>query len=35
MKFRTLFLLLILAATAGFSALNWDAFITPTTCLWA
>ncbi|WP_291989915.1 LapA family protein [Candidatus Accumulibacter sp. ACC007] len=31
MKFRTLFLLLILAATAGFSALNWDAFITPTT----
>lgn len=31
MKFRTLFLLLILGATAGFSALNWDAFITPTT----
>ena len=30
MKFRTLFLLLILGVTAGFSALNWDAFITPT-----
>ena len=31
MKFRTLFLLLILGATAGFSALNWDAFTAPTT----
>lgn len=31
MKFRTLFLLLIVGATAGFSALNWEAFITPTT----
>ncbi|MQM30271.1 MAG: Signal transduction histidine kinase [Candidatus Accumulibacter phosphatis] len=31
MKFRTLFLLLILGATAGFSALNWDAFIAPST----
>lgn len=31
MKFRTLFLLLILGATAGFAALNWDAFVTPTT----
>ncbi|WP_291993695.1 LapA family protein [Candidatus Accumulibacter sp. ACC003] len=31
MKFRTLFLLFILGATAGFSALNWDAFVTPTT----
>lgn len=31
MKYRTLFLLLVLGTTAGFSALNWDAFITPTT----
>ncbi len=30
MKFRTLFLLLILGATAGFAALNWDAFMAPT-----
>ncbi|EXI79023.1 MAG: hypothetical protein AW10_02665 [Candidatus Accumulibacter appositus] len=30
MKFRTLFLLLILGATAGFSALNWEAFTAPT-----
>ncbi|MBE2260823.1 MAG: LapA family protein [Candidatus Accumulibacter sp.] len=31
MKFRILFLLLMLGAIAGFSALNWDAFVTPTT----
>lgn len=31
MKTRTLFLLLILVVIAGFSALNWSAFTTPTT----
>jgi cbb3-type cytochrome oxidase subunit 3 len=31
MKLRTVFLLLVLAAIAAFSALNWHAFITPTT----
>jgi len=31
MKTRTLFLLIVLLAIAGFSALNWGAFITPTT----
>lgn len=31
MKTRTLFLLIVLVAIAGFSALNWGAFITPTT----
>jgi hypothetical protein len=31
MKLRTVFLLLILGVIAGFSALNWSAFITPTT----
>lgn len=31
MKTRTLFLLLVLVAIAGFSVLNWSAFITPTT----
>lgn len=31
MKSRTIFLLLVLAAIAGFSLLNWGAFITPTT----
>lgn len=31
MKTRTLFLLLVLVAIASFSALNWSAFITPTT----
>lgn len=30
MKTRTLFLLLVLVAIAGFSLLNWNAFITPT-----
>lgn len=31
MKSRTLFLLLVLVAIAGFSVLNWGAIITPTT----
>ncbi len=31
MKTRTLFLLLVLVAIAGFSILNWNAFIAPTT----
>lgn len=31
MKVRTLFILLILVAVAAFSALNWSAFMTPTT----
>lgn len=31
MKTRTLFLLLVLVAIGGFSLLNWNAFITPTT----
>lgn len=31
MKVRTLFLLLTLAAIAAFTALNWSAFMTPTT----
>ncbi len=31
MKLRTVFLLLILGAIAAFSALNWNAFIAPTT----
>ncbi len=31
MKLRTVFLLLVLAAIAAFSALNWHAFIAPTT----
>ena len=30
MKTRTLLLLLVLVAIAGFSVLNWNAFITPT-----
>ena len=31
MKTRTLFLLLVLVAIGGFSLLNWNAFIAPTT----
>ena len=31
MKLRTIFLLLILGAIAAFSALNWSAFLAPTT----
>lgn len=31
MKLRTIFLLLILGAIAAFSALNWGAFLAPTT----
>lgn len=31
MKTRTIVLLIVLLAIAGFSALNWGAFITPTT----
>jgi hypothetical protein len=31
MKLRTVFLLLVLGVIAAFSALNWSAFITPTT----
>lgn len=31
MKMRTLFLLLILVTIAAFTALNWSAFMTPTT----
>ncbi len=31
MKIRTLFLLIIVAAIAAFAALNWNAFMTPTT----
>ena len=30
MKTRTLFLILVLVAIGGFSALNWNAFLTPT-----
>ncbi len=30
MKTRTLFLLLVLVAIGGFSVLNWNAFLTPT-----
>ena len=30
MKTRTLFLILVLVAVGGFSALNWNAFLTPT-----
>ncbi len=31
MKIRTLFLLIVVAAIAAFAALNWNAFMTPTT----
>jgi uncharacterized integral membrane protein len=31
MKVRTLILLIVLVAIAGFAALNWNAFMTPTT----
>jgi len=31
MKVRTLFLLIVVAAIAAFAALNWNAFMTPTT----
>ena len=30
MKTRTIFLILVLVAIGGFSALNWNAFLTPT-----
>jgi len=34
MKIRTLFLLVVLIAISAFAALNWSAFMTPTTLSW-